>query len=139
MSLTNLRPYLRSVMNSLGYSEWTDGFNWENIPSTIIDGTYHLEVQENSSAKQNQYDIEIEIPVVIRLFTKGFRDPASGIDDMISKIEGIIKEACKPTASLGSLVSCKFRTMAVEPFIVSNDNLIMGRIEFSNILILAPN
>jgi hypothetical protein len=125
-------------MTELGFLEWTDGFNWQNIPSTVVDGTYHLELLDANGIKQNQNDIEIEVPIVIRLFVKGFRDPAAGIDDAVLKCQSIITKALKPSTRLtGDLKNVTFSSAVPEPFGESNDNLIMMRIEFNTLVILA--
>lgn len=141
MSLEQVRPYFRTVMNNLGYTEWTDGFNWQNIPSTVVDGSYHMELLEASGLKQNQNDIEIEQPIVVRLFVKGFRDPAAGIDLSMEKLVGIIKEALKSSQrTLGTyLKNVKFVSASPEPFGESNDNMVMMRMQFDTLVILAPN
>ena len=84
MSLTSVRDYFRTRLDGLGFTEWTDGFDFEYVPETIIDGSYHLTVGSLSLITSNHTVDDINYPIAIGLYLKGFRDPASAIDESIS-------------------------------------------------------
>lgn len=139
MSLTAIRPYFRARLDSLSYVEWTDGFNFENIPSNILDGSYHLESGQASGIKQNQDDLELSQVLTARLFIKGYRDPASAIDSGHEKGEAIIKECLKATLRLtSSIKNITFTNMDIEPVALSNDNAVIVRMEFNIFTIIHP-
>jgi hypothetical protein len=63
MSLTSVRPYFRTHCNALGFTEWMDGFNIENIPSTLIDMAYHIGPPQTTGISNNQGDQVTEAAV----------------------------------------------------------------------------
>ena len=74
MSLSGARSYLRSRANSIGLKEWSGGFNFENIPSTLINRSYHIQSGTGSGVKLNQNDQEITFSQTVRIFIKGYKD-----------------------------------------------------------------
>jgi hypothetical protein len=76
MTLGGLRAFFRTRLDGLGYTEWTDGFNIENIPSTVLDMSYHLAVGDIRSGPANQLLHVFDYPLTVSIFLKGFRDPA---------------------------------------------------------------
>lgn len=132
MSLTLVRPYFRTRLDSLGYNEWTDGFDFENIPETILDGAYHLEIGTLSSIGVEHTMIDMEYPLTVRLYLKGFRDPASAIDESISQGEAIVCDITKiVNANQQGIKGVEFSTMQPIPKSDNNDNIILLEMEFT--------
>lgn len=124
-SLSLVRPYFRARMNALGYSEWTDAFNFQNIPSNIINGAYHIESIDVENEALDHGDLVTTTPVTVRLFLKGFRYPAEAIDKALLKLEDIYKEILSPANRLngtGGLRNVLFTSSQLVPFDISNDN-----------------
>ena len=92
MGLTTVRPYFKARMESLGYREWKDNFNFENIPSSQLEKVYHLATENGSGIRDNQADQEIEMPIEIRFFKKGYRYVSEAYDSSIESAQGAIKE-----------------------------------------------
>lgn len=123
MSLSLVRQFFRNRLDGLGYDEWTDGFNFENIPQTVSDGTYHLENGVISSDKANFSTHRFTYPVTIRLFFLGFNDPADTIDKAILASEDILADILSPANRLGTDIKDIFPgTITVVPRDESNDN-----------------
>ncbi len=141
MSLAKVLPYFREVFKEQGHKEWTDAFNFEAIPSTIIDGSFHMELAPLDNLQQNQSAIEFEQKVTIRLFVKGFRENNVGRDKAIGLAETIIKQSLKSSRRLnaGGIKNVKLGTLSFEPFGESNDNIILARMEFVTFVILDPD
>ena len=59
-------------MDGLGYEEWQDGFNFNNIPETILDQAYHVGPAEISGGVANQLDHKFDYDLTLRVFKKGF-------------------------------------------------------------------
>lgn len=128
MSLTAVRTYFRTRLNSLGYSEWDDGFNYENIPENIIDKAYHIENFEGEKVSLNQTDLEIDMKVVTRVYFKGFRTIKEALDMADEKIETILVEVLKPTNRLtgtSGLRDIQLDGFVKLPLAESNDNTIL--------------
>lgn len=127
MSLSAVRPYFRARFVALGYREWSDGFNFENIPESIIDKSFHLDANTLSNVAMGQTDLEIEHRVVTRCWFKGFRTPKEALDRTMERVEDIIVEVLNPanrlTGSTG-LRNVELSEVTVSPIAESNDNTI---------------
>lgn len=139
MSLTHVRPYFRERALSLGWAEWKEPFNVNNIPATIIDNAFNVEMGRLSGLKQNQEDIETELPVIVRYFRKGYRDPQGALDLSIAAVDSYIREALRHNLRLVGVGLKNVRLVGTNwvRFNESNDNLIMAEMEFTTLVILA--
>lgn len=123
------RTYCRSRMDSLGYKEWTDGFNFENIPSSLQNRAYHLELEEATDSQLNIDNLITTVPVRVRVQMAGFRDPKTKIDQAAVLSNSIVAEFMSPenrltqTTSDGEKVlNVMFKSKVIEPLGTSNDN-----------------
>lgn len=139
MSMTACRSYFRARANAIGLREWKDGFSFENIPANIYDKAFHLEAGPASGVKLNQNDQEINFQVIVRIFVKGFRDPATGIDTAILLTENLLTESLAPETRLTQTTGIKqvtFESANFEPPLGDNDNLIIATVQFRVLTIL---
>lgn len=139
MSMTACRQYFRTQSNAIGLKEWKDGFSFSNIPANIFDKSYHLEAGPAVGVKLNQNDQEINYQVIVRIFVKGFRDPASGIDTAIGLTEDLLEQALDPSTRLTQTTGIKqitFESANFEPPIGDNDNLVIASVQFRVLTIL---
>lgn len=134
MSLSDVRTYFRTRLNYLGYKEWDDGFNYENIPENIIDKAYHIENFEGDKVSLNQTDLEIDMKVVTRIYFKGFRTIKEALDRADEKLETIFVEVLKPTNRLtgsSGLRDIQLDSFVKLPIAASNDNTILAEITWT--------
>lgn len=132
MSLSAVRSYFRTRLDGLGFEEWTDGFNTENIPQTIKDQTYHLGVGFISAERPNQLATRFTYPVEVRVFFLGYNDPADAIDTAISASEDIMNDLLDPLNRLGTDIKDVFiGSIQVLPRDESNDNDVILVMEFN--------
>lgn len=137
MSLTLVRSYFRTRMNELNFKEWKDGFNFENIPSTLLNNSYHIESNQTKGEKLNQNDQVILSTVSIRLFKKGYKDPASAIDLTIQDQENILLEILNPQNRIGGgIKTIKYLGSNIEPLNTDNDNAIILKLDFECLITL---
>lgn len=140
MSLTAVRTYFRDRMETLGYDEWPDGFAFDNIPETILNGAFHLTSGTVTQNVQNQTAVDLSAPITIRLFLKGFRSPASAIDESISQGEEVICECVKAVnAHNQAIKDVQFLNLEPQPLDESNDNSVLLVINFEARVVLNPN
>lgn len=140
MSLSAVRPLFQNVMKGLGFTEWRKSFEPENIPKTLTNSTFHIQTRPISGLRNNQNDQEINFPITLTFARNGFRDEVSAVEKCEELFETIIHEVLKPanrlkTAGIKNIV---FNSATCEPIAVSNDNIILGRMEFTCFVILAP-
>lgn len=140
MSIINARSYMRSRAKGIGLVEWKDAFDPFNIPETILDGSFWLDMGEVSSGiKRDMYDYEINFPISVRIFKKGYKTPADAIDDSVLLVENLIKAACAPAtanAQGNGIIGVTFDTSRIEPISASNNNSVMTTLTFNFLVIL---
>jgi hypothetical protein len=135
---TEVRSYFRSNLTALGFKEWTDAFNVDNIPSTLIDKMFHIETP--SGSRQDVYDMQTqdaEMDVVIRIVRKGYRNPASAVDTIISDLDTVLTRVLAPTRRIGdNIKNVVYSSHKIEPISDTNDNAVMLEINFICFIIL---
>ena len=140
MSITNVVPYFRTVMNSLGHREWTDAFNDDDIPRTVLDRSYHIELGALANDKQNQDLIEVVQSVAVKLYVKGFRNTADGRDKSAQYMDAIIKKALEDDRRAQSYAGVKNVRLVggdIGELSTDNDNAMRVTINFNCHLIMA--
>lgn len=138
MSFSAVRPYFRSIGVAEDFTEWPDGFNFENIPETLLDRAFHIGPIEVVPDSLNQLDQEMVVEITIRLFHKGFRDPASALDTSAVDSEDFIKAAMANQTRLdaGSICNVRVASMEQVEIALSNDNAVRTDISFNCDVIL---
>ena len=137
MSVTSVRPFYKNRLEILGFTQWSDGFNFENIPSTILDKAFHIQVNSTAGGVISPHVQNINMPVTIRVFRKGFRDVSAGIDSALADVESIICDILAPSVRLGSAIkNVVLDDFSVNPLADSNDNAIMLELNFTNLIVL---
>lgn len=136
MSLTLVRGYFTNQCKAVGLTEWKDAFNNQNIPSTVIHKSFHIRSGEITGVKPvNNRDQELNCPVTITFFLKGFQNVVDAEQAGLALAEkltvGILKNrlgTCVKNVILNSIVP--------EAFNDTNDNLVvvtMGLTAFTSI------
>lgn len=137
MSITAIKPYFRERLESLDYREWRDGFNFENIPSNLLDKSFHVYIPLGNGVSLNQQARELTANVELRLFFKGYRDISEGIDRAIEGIEDVIVEVEKSENRLAqTFKNVLLQGFFINPLNVSNDNSILVEMQFTVFTIL---
>lgn len=139
MSLKESRDYMRAQAVAVGLREWPDGFNFENIPSSVIDRSFHVISSNAVGIKNNQYDQEINFEHTIRVFVKGFKNVSQGIDSITEIVEDLIKEIVAPRNRLTNTNGIKnvvFENFSIDAGNQSNDNLIVASVTFRTFCVL---
>ena len=139
MSLKQSYNYFRARCKVVGLREWSDGFNSDNIPSSIIDKSYHIKQGQITGIKLNQNDQEVNFPIVLEVFVKGFRDPYSAIETSAELVEDILIECLKATNRVtqgNGIKNITFESAIFEPISANNDNAVKTTINFRVLSIL---
>jgi hypothetical protein len=128
MAWSDARPFFKSRLDALGYTEWTDGFfSIENLPETIIDKAYHISPTSISGDRQNQTDQESTMTVEVRTFYSGFRYPVEAIDAAVEGSEEIMCSCVSPLSRTltAGILNVVFISADVAPIDDSNDNAVI--------------
>lgn len=130
--ITEVRSYFRTHMDALNFREWKDGFNFENVPSTLLDKSYHIETPGGS--RRDLYDMQsqdVEVDVVVRVFRKGYRNPADAIDAIMVNFDSITERVLASSRRLGANIkNIAYTGHTVAPLADSNDNSAVLEINF---------
>jgi len=140
MSLTNARAYMRARAEAIGLKEWKDGFDFDNIPANIVDKSFHIQSGQVVGIKNNQSDQEMNFSQTVRIFVKGFRDPASGIDSAIKVAEDYIKQCvnvANRVAQPNGIKNVVFENADFGALSPSNNNGVIASLTFRVYVILA--
>lgn len=142
MSLNAVRPYFRARLNALSYKEWSDGFNFQNIPENIVDKSFHLDANTINNVALGQTDLEVEHQVITRVWYKGFKTPKEALDRAMERIEDIIVEVLNPSNRLTGatgLRNVEFVSVALSPIAESNDNTIEAALTWNTKVFICLN
>lgn len=90
MSVKGIRTYARNRMAALGFTEWTDGFNFENVPQTLLSTRYILRLNDSSGGKVSNDNQEISFPLVVESAIKPTGNPKSLIEQGFDRADSII-------------------------------------------------
>lgn len=129
--ISDVKPYARARMQALGYTEWTDGFNFQNIPRTLLDKAFHVALGPISGVSNNQDHQIVNVGFTVRLFASQTRTPKDLIDASVIRADAAILEMIKPTNRLvqASIKNVTFNSLDIEELDDSNDNGIIVRME----------
>lgn len=137
MTLGGLHPFIKAAVESVGLKEWKDGFNVQNIPASILNGSFHVAVGQISAENANQLVHNFRAPVKVNLFFKGYRDPQSAKDAALDKGQEVLNALLKPTVRLASEGLKDIRPVSIQPLPIdgSNDNSLILELVFECFLI----
>lgn len=141
MSFTGIKPYFKNRLETLKLKEWQDAFNVDNIPATILDKSFHIELLPATYLGTAHGCVAFQSQVRIRSAFKGAAKPALAVDKAAEYADSIIKECCKSTnrltdAKLKNILPTSVDIKALEQ---SNDNVAVLEIIFSVTLYLNPD
>jgi len=138
MSFSAVRPYFRTQLRALGFTEWTDAFNTDNIPSTRIEKAFHIENPDGSRRDiYDQQSQDVELGVTIRTFRKGFRDPATAVDSALADLDAILARCLASERRLGTQIkNIVYNNHTITPLNDTNDNVAVLEINFICFIII---
>jgi hypothetical protein len=137
-NFTLLRPFFRTELLALNFKEWKDAFNVTNIPSTILNNSFHIEsVQGARRDEYNALDQPFNFDVTIRVFKKGYRTPADSIDECMTACEAITARILASDKRIGAGIKNIFlESINITPIAASNDNAAVLEITFTCFIII---
>jgi hypothetical protein len=143
MSQDLLEPitFIRNTLNQIDpdFREWTDAFNFDNIPENLIDHSYHIFVGLFNGGSLNDLTLNANQAYEVRLFRRGFRDAASGRDEAIREAGRFVLQAINPANLTGFEVLKEMSVTSINPIArETNDNLTEVVITMNARLILCP-
>jgi len=133
MSLKPVRTFIKNRLaeTNTGFREHKDGFNRDDIPRSLLNKSYFIDVVgTNHSANENGY-VEDKVSAKIELFYKGFRTVQTSIDNAMDEAHQFRLRACNPSKATGAIRSVVVDSIDVDPLSETNDNSIIVTINLS--------
>ncbi len=137
MNISGVIPYVRTVLNGLGFKEHPESSNFENVARTHFDTRYHIEFTGAGNTKNAHDNIEIEVPFVVRIFKRYFRDTRGGRDKTLAIGDTVIDKFLEAETRLeqSAVKNIEFDTLELEELDESNDNASRLTMEFTALII----
>ena len=124
--------YLKDILKNNGYREWEDALNFENIPNSLLDKSYHLEIGQGRGQKIH----EILHNIRIRLFYKGYKNPASATNLAYDEMEKLATLIIAGRISHAKIKNIVFNNYQIEKQDKTNDNNVMLMLDFDIVTML---
>lgn len=137
MSLASVLAYPRARMKALGFVEHDDAENFENIPRTLLDRAFHLEMETFARDGENQDNMEMAVPFTLKFFKGITRDTLAARDAAIVSSDTIIDAFILASNRLTSsgIKTVVFDSGRIEELATDNDNAFMITLEFRALVI----
>lgn len=137
--ISDVLTYARARLSALGYTEWEDAFNFENLPKGRIDRAFHVQLGAPTGGNVGQDNQEIEVPFTVRVFVSPAKNTKSNYSTAVSKTDTIIADLLKSTNRLGQagLKNISFNTATLEPIADSNDNGVIVELTFTALVVIS--
>lgn len=133
MSINNIKTYFKNIGLKKGFKEHKNPFNFKDIPSSTFDKMFHIESFSFPSIKQNQIDLELECPVTVRIFIKGYNQVYENEERCKTECENYFISALLVENRLSQdfIKNVRLVNFLIETFDESNDNWIVGKMDFT--------
>ena len=128
MSFANVFEAMQTKVESLGFTPWEDAFQIDNIPSTIQDGAFHVEIGAITGAPASHTTHRFSFPVVIRVIRRGFRYPSEAKSQAMIDADTVLAGLLAPSFRLSVVDDVKDIVpdgIDLREFSVSNDNVVI--------------
>ena len=134
--ITAVRPYFRNILNGLTFSEWEDPFNFDNIPSTIIDKAYQMTSGVIAGSTANQLTYRFDYPLTVSIIFKGYNNVIEAVAEAEAQADIILAETQKVANRLNTdgIKDVIPLNISIIPLGVSNDNIVVLQMEFNTVL-----
>lgn len=139
-SFITLRQYFVDRMAAVDpdLKEWDDAFNIENIPSSVLDKSWHITFGTFNYTGSAHTCLNFDCPVTLSVMFKGYRAPKEAIDTALTFADSIVKECTKPVQRLNqpSIKNVLPGIVNIRELGASNDNVVVLEIQFNCIVII---
>lgn len=136
MSLSAVRPFFRTRLNALGFTEHTDAFDDENREQTRLEKLYRLESGPVASGPANQTVHEFEFDITLVITLRGKRDNVDLVDRAFEVSEDILEDVLQESVRIGTdIKDIVPSTISVAPYTGSDDNDLILSMGFTGIVL----
>ncbi len=111
----------------------------DNIPSSILDGAYHLGVGQIKITPLGVNGVAFNFiyPVTLRVLSKGFKDPGAAIDAALDNAQNILEAVLGASIDSVGLKHVHPVGLTTQPFQLSNEHAVILTMNFNADLVLS--
>jgi len=130
--ISGVRQFFRDRMDVLGFREHETAFNFEDLASSILDGSYHISSGTTLGSPVNQKSISLDYQIDLRIFKRGYRNTNEALDDLDQVAEDILKDIL-PSAvrNTTGIKDIQLESIDRFPLSDSNDNAMYLEMNFT--------
>ncbi len=131
--ISDVRSYVSARILEIDsdFREWNDGFNKDNIPSSLLDKSFFVEYGLETPDQENTF-ITDTIAVTLTVFFKGFRNVKVALDSSMDLADDIrINVLSKAKLGASNYLNITNLSMESSPIDESNDNSIAIEMTFN--------
>lgn len=104
MAFLDVVTFFRDEFEALNFDEWPEPFSADNIPDTIYDRAFNIEVGAITGGAANQRAHDFFMDVTVRVYFKGFRDSFEARDESLTELDTIYTAILAPAKRIGSVI-----------------------------------
>lgn len=122
MKFGALVHFVSEKLVALKYKQWETPFSHDNIPSNIINKSFHITMGAATGKPANQHVHSFSVPITLRLFFDGFKSPVSGMQTALDDMDAVLGAVLSPAVRLSGSGLADIRPVSVQPFPLSTSN-----------------
>lgn len=132
--ISRVRQYIRDRVNesTQGLKEWTDNFNFENIPKNRFNKSYHINIDVINSFQLDDQSLRDESNISLRIFFLSPKDNQSYVDNALDIAHEIRLRLIDPLKIRKDEHIIEVICNSITPeFFLNNDNSIIINLNLS--------
>lgn len=138
MALAGVLTAIANEVRAAGFTEWQDAFPIDNVPSTILDRSFHIDIGSITSGAANQRAHEFRMPLTIKVLRRGFKEAGSQRESCMLDADTILSALLTPAFRLQVGDDVKDLVplgIDLDPISSSNDNDFILSLRFEALII----
>lgn len=137
MSWTLVGPYFEDRLLAQGLTLWNEPFGVLNLPADIMDGSFQVQLGDFLGHGLNMHTLESTVDVTCRILKKGFVETNVARAELVATAMSAVQECLRPSLRLTTgIKNVSFNSMAITPFSLDNDNVLLAELVFRARVIL---
>lgn len=130
--ISEVRSFIRSrvLEEDSAFKEWKDGFNSENIPSSILNKSYHVLISNPSNIVTENCLVDDNISAEVKLYFKGGKNIQDALDNAMETAYNIKLRSSNPSNYTDVIKYVSVDSVIPDP-LPTNDNSILITLNYT--------
>jgi len=124
--ISDIRSFIKAriLAEDADFKEWKDGFNRDNIPSTLFNKSFFISYSLPSNIKTDSSWTDDSVSASAELFFKGYINIQDALDSAMNTADNIYRRASNSVNYTNEIKKVDGVSIIPEP-LISNDNSII--------------